>query len=604
MNRYGFAFIRRSLFVKFTLSFILVGLIPLSALGSFSLNTVSSQVEKYTANNVNQMMLYLSQNVEQIFTNYNNISKFLYTNTDIYEQLNQSLSPQSNYQGYDHSVVINDYLSMILSSNKYIRNVFFVVKDTSEVYVQSRNTMRFEKNNFLWRKWSSGFDENPKSLLLVGTHTENYFEDSNSKVFTFGRQFITKTESISETPAALGVLFFDIDLRAFDELFQQINLNAHDTISIVDGSGAVMYSSSKALWGADFDGAQQSVSGSANVLLNYPIPSAGYSIKGAFVKQELYSTLVSIRNWTALLVVICLLFLIVLAVIFSKRLSHPIREVIQQMGKVESGKLDIQVPVTSVDEIGQLARGFNRMADRLSQFINVAYLAEIKQKQAELNALKSQIRPHYLYNTLEVIRMSAVSNDDRPVADMIHSLSNQLEYVLDYGENLVTIEQELEHVHHYFKLIRVRSEERVQLEIEGLHKISLSWQILKLSIQPLVENAVQHGIWPKGGMGRIRVEFDVSIEGNYLIVRVFDDGVGMSEEKVQELESNLCSQSAEHLRKHLGLQNVQDRLKTLFGASSGLFIESHLNLGTSVQFMLPITNEEERRDVHDGPKKI
>jgi two-component system sensor histidine kinase YesM len=115
----------------------------------------------------------------------------------------------------------------------------------------------------------------------------------------------------------------------------------------------------------------------------------------------------------------------------------------KQMKKVESGNLDVRVNIKSKDEVGKLASGFNQMVERLKTFINEAYIAEIKQKQTELNALKSQIRPHYLYNTLEVIRMSAVYNDDNEVADMIQVLSNQMKYVIDYGEEIVTISTEL-----------------------------------------------------------------------------------------------------------------------------------------------------------------
>lgn len=116
--------------------------------------------------------------------------------------------------------------------------------------------------------------------------------------------------------------------------------------------------------------------------------------------------------------------------------------------------------------MGRLANGFNRMVERLKEFINEAYINEIKRKQAELNALKSQIRPHYLYNTLEVIRMSALANGDRKVADMIHSLSDQLQYVIDYGDESVKLEQELEHLRHYFHLIEVRFDNQISLQVE------------------------------------------------------------------------------------------------------------------------------------------
>ncbi|UUZ97408.1 histidine kinase [Paenibacillus sp. P25] len=197
-----------------------------------------------------------------------------------------------------------------------------------------------------------------------------------------------------------------------------------------------------------------------------------------------------------------------MSLVFSRRFSRPIRDIMKGMTKVESGKLDISIPVSSEDELGQLAHGFNRMTSRLNRFINEAYVAEIGRKQAELNALKGQIRPHYLYNTLEVIRMSAVANDDMPVADMIHALSNQLKYVLDYGRDVVTVREELEHVEDYFHLIRSRFRDRIELETVVDPDISLDWGLMKLSVQPLIENAVQHGLKPRGNRGKIRLSLE------------------------------------------------------------------------------------------------
>ena len=164
-----------------------------------------------------------------------------------------------------------------------------------------------------------------------------------------------------------------------------------------------------------------------------------------------------------------------------------------------------------------------RMIEGLKLFINDAYVAEIKHKQTELNALKTQIQPHYLYNTLEVIRMSAVADDAEKVADMIHALSNQLEYVIDYGEEWVTVQRELEHLNNYFHLIEVRFDRRIDLQVDLAEDLEEAL-ILKLSIQPLVENAVHHGIRPRGGKGTVLVTIEKS--GADIAVTVFETASG------------------------------------------------------------------------------
>jgi two-component system sensor histidine kinase YesM len=214
---------------------------------------------------------------------------------------------------------------------------------------------------------------------------------------------------------------------------------------------------------------------------------------------------------------------------------------------------------------------------------------EIKRKQAELNALKNQIRPHYLYNTLEVIRMSAFANGDRKVADMIHSLSDQLAYVIDYGEETVKLKQELEHLRHYFHLIEVRFDHRISLEVDIRAEALLDAAVPKLMLQPIVENAVHHGIRPKGNKGHVLIVIDKTDESD-IEVTVYDDGIGMPPDKVDALRAHLASRDMTG-GKSIGVKNVHERIKGAYGEPYGLDIESRLHVGTSVRILLPLPKE-------------
>lgn len=280
---------------------------------------------------------------------------------------------------------------------------------------------------------------------------------------------------------------------------------------------------------------------------------------------------------------ICAIAMIIMGVWFSRRLAAPIRNLIKQMAIVESGNLDTQMVVNSNDEMGRLSHGFNRMVERLQAYIDEAYVAQIKQKQTELNALKSQIRPHYLYNTLEVIRMNAVDKDNDEVADMILSLSNQLKYVIDYGEDRVSIRQELEHLRDYFYIISVRYENKFELVVDLSPEVDLNWYILKLSLQPIVENAIQHGL---RSQGRGTVGLTIEKKDEMLLVTIYDDGIGMSKEKVQQLAETLEEPSSPS--KNVGLKNVHERIRTVYGAEYGVSISSREHIGTSILLLLPI----------------
>jgi two-component system sensor histidine kinase YesM len=252
------------------------------------------------------------------------------------------------------------------------------------------------------------------------------------------------------------------------------------------------------------------------------------------------------------------------------------------------------VEVKSRDEVGQLARGFNNMVTRLKGYIDKAYVAQIKQKEAELTALKTQIRPHFLYNTLEVIRMCAVENEDDKVADMIHSLSAQLKYVIGYNNDMVTLGQEIGMIMHYFKIIHVRYDGKIELEVNVPDKL-MKMKILKLTLQPIIENAVEHGIKPKAGNGRVMISGEINA-GN-LEISVFDDGIGMNEEVLGKLNSvisgeKMGEQSPEGW-KRVGIKNVHGRLKMNFGEAYGIDIKSYEKIGTVVKIVMPVIDEVE-----------
>ncbi|UJF31421.1 sensor histidine kinase [Paenibacillus hexagrammi] len=230
------------------------------------------------------------------------------------------------------------------------------------------------------------------------------------------------------------------------------------------------------------------------------------------------------------------------------------------------------------------------MTDRLNSYIDEVYVAQIKQKQAELTALKSQIRPHYLYNTLEVIRMSAVANDDEEVADMILSLSQQLKYVLDYGEENVTLLEEKMNIEQYFRLMMLRyGEHRLALDLRMDGEL-MGCMLPKLSIQPLVENAIYHGIMPKSGKGTIRLT--AAKESGRFILTVDDDGIGMDGAALEQLRSRLQgSVPSDPSSGGIGLKNVHDRITGLYGQDYGIQVNSTRHIGTSVQMVLPIMKE-------------
>lgn len=579
--------LRKSIFAKFTLSFITVGLIPLLVLSYISLNTFSNYMEKYVVNNFEQMLLYAGKNVDDMYMKYNNISKMMYSYGvgGMYGQLGEAIAAQSNDSRLTKTV--DDFLLTALYTDLHLQSVFFVYPNG---YYQSLNKEKKPLDfdyEFPNKEWADTMRQNRNLLAYFPSHPESYYFGSNKPVLTFGRNLIDVLGAKGIEGRIVGTFFMDVGMEAFDEIFNQMMLNPKDVIYVVDQNNTVLYSNNKANIGLTYTPKESS----DYLYRQQDNVNVSWKIVGELYKEEMFQKIQQIIGTITIVIGLCMVSLIIVAVWFSKRFSKPIRSITVEMAKVESGNFDTQVTVQSIDELGLLSRGFNKMVVRLQDYINEVYVAQIKQKQAELNALKSQIRPHYLYNTLEAIRMSAVANDDNEVGDMILSLSHQLKYVLDYGQETVTLQEEKTNIEQYFRLMELRyGEHRLAMDFRYEGDV-LGCSLPKLSIQPMVENAVYHGIMPKSGKGTIRVIAE-KLSDQLLSVTVDDDGVGMTEETLQLVRSKLAnSYSAESGGSSIGLKNVQDRIVTLYGSEYGIEITSSKQIGTSVRMVIPLGQE-------------
>ncbi len=587
-----------SVFVKFSAAFLLVGLIPLIALSVFSLQAFTGHVQQFTVNNLKQMSLYMSYNVNNFFSDYDEITRLMYT---------------GRYEGYSHTVSVNQtenvnvheqinnipieaFLRTVLYSDKHIRSVYFVRSIDGKLYYETRQSRPLHAEELPVDEWLKPLAERPNYLSIYPTHGEPYYNSLDQESITFGRNLIDISGMLTKEPKVVGSLFIDVDAGVLDSFFQEMNLGAEDELYVLDGNDRIYYSNLPHIEGAMSPATYENAGSGDHLLFSGDIPYLEGRVLMRVSERNLFRQLTSTQSAVYVAIFACAVVLLAMGALFSKRLASPIRQVLQHMNKVETGNLDTQIERYGKDEIGRLALGFNRMVERLRAFINDAYVAEIKQKQAELNALKSQIRPHYLYNTLEVIRMNAVYNDDGEVADMILALSNQLKYVIDYGEDWVSLREELDHLRDYFYIIRVRYENRIDLRVVIAEDARLDYQLLKLSLQPIVENAIQHGIRPKGGKGSVLVSAE--LEENRLLVTVYDDGAGIAEQELIALRELLAKPEAPS--KNVGLKNVHDRIKTICGEGYGLQIDSIKHVGTSVRMRFPVIEKQLKLPPHEA----
>lgn len=240
-----------------------------------------------------------------------------------------------------------------------------------------------------------------------------------------------------------------------------------------------------------------------------------------------------------------------------------------------------------------LANLFNLLASHLKETTEREYAATLLQKQAEFNVLQSQINPHFLYNTLESIRCEALMIDAYEVADMTEALSLFFRYGIGKSNELVTLDDEIENIKVYFKIQQFRFENRFSLKItyEDPSEKLFTFYLPRLTLQPIIENSIHHGLEKKVGSGEIAVH--ISTTPNLLIINIKDNGIGIKESVLQNIRKHLNSphSSIKNISDQNGtgiaLTNVDQRIQLLFGDQYGLTISSTVNVGTSVEILLP-----------------
>lgn len=268
--------------------------------------------------------------------------------------------------------------------------------------------------------------------------------------------------------------------------------------------------------------------------------------------------------------------------------SSKLRNMMKNIEKLKQGKLDTRFNIKQeVDELDMIAISIDEMSENLQYNINKNYVAEVKQKQAEINALQSQIKPHFLYNTLEVIRMSALSSKNKEVAQMIYNLASMFRYSTYNNGSLVSIRDEIKHSKMYLSLCAIRYKGMLDYSIHVDDKY-LDYLVPKFTIQPILENAINHGVRKGFYDNYIKVtiqEIDEEIE-----ISIRDNGNGMSEDDIRKIKDGL----EKNIQKpnSIGLMNINNRLKLKFGEQYGIYINSRINEGTIVSIKIPVLGDE------------
>lgn len=397
----------------------------------------------------------------------------------------------------------------------------------------------------------------------------------------------------------IGVCIFVMDASNFTKILDNSLIIDTAKLLLLDQDNKILASGGK----TNFDTFNISEWGKNKryIIQTLTIPRTGWKIVSVIPKVDLLKDMDVIKRWNIVSYLIITGIVCVFLFIFFIHILKPVRELINFMNSYPSKIEKSRFNVKHQNEIGVLGINLNKMLDDIDELNSKIQLTqkriyeiEIAKKQMEIASYRNQINPHFLYNTLECIRAMALYYKVQEIADISASLSKIFRYSVK-GEDFVTVADEISHVREYAKIIGFRFKGRIRVQIEADEDV-FPIKMIKMVLQPIVENAVFHGLEKKLGDGLVTVEAKKGQE--YIQFVISDNGCGIEEEKLKRLSSLFEQNEIQDLTGSeksygIGIFNIYKRLKLFYGSKASINIQSELNVGTIVNIIIPINIQEE-----------
>ncbi|WP_055666541.1 sensor histidine kinase [Desnuesiella massiliensis] len=559
---------------------------------------VTTNIKKTMKNNQVYLNQKIIENVHNYFKVQYETSKVLtdaiYTKPmerrDILNFLN------NNYEDYIKLRLDNYYLSelsVFVGIDTFVRNCFSSNSNIENVIFYSNKNDTFAVYDHLG---TVGYIYDVgKRINLEGMEEKsnrNFSNMLNSISSKDGQGCYYTINSINDPYKLenIGSLIIRYKLDAIDNMVKSY-AKAKSNVVVINKDGEVIYDSLKVYTRKVYPyldklkTTDKSIMLKENSYIDIATGGVGVTVVGILPVANVFEgsrIIVSTIYILALLLIFIAEFIIILKI---DGLSKRTENIMKAMKELQKGNFKVSIPNSfEDDELNMISESFNNMCKTLDDYINKVYVAEIKQKNAEVVALQSQINPHFLYNTLESIRMKAISNGDKEIGKMLYNVATLFRNIIK-GKSLITIGQELEHCRLYLDLFKFRYEGKFEYYID-IEPDLITKEIIKFTLQPIIENYIVHGVRLENDDNFLLIT--VEKEKEHIIISLEDNGKGIEEEKLKEIEENLKNYdiTRENI-KSIGILNVHERLVLTYGKDCGITIKSKGSRGTTVIIKIP-----------------
>ncbi|RUS43545.1 sensor histidine kinase [Cohnella sp. AR92] len=578
----------RSFQTHIALAFVAVILLTILIMGVtsyyLSRESVQSNAQSYTAEIVKQV----NKNINSYVNGMTYMSDLVANNRTVVEYLSSS-SFSSLAEEKKQKETITDFLESMLVSRTDIASVNII--GNGDKLLTGRQDLDWNPYvDLRAMKWYTDAIAAHGENVISSSHVQPIFKDRYPWVVSLSRELIGRDGQ------SLGVFLVDLNFSVMNDILKDIKLGHRGYVFIVDQNGRLVYHPQQQLIYSNLksemigkvleakNGTFTSNEGGDSRMYTVQDSDFGWKIVGVSYVNELAQNQENLKLGFLALALMCIVLAAMIAIYLTQRVSRPIRQLERHMKEVERGNFDIHVQVPRTIEIGRLARAFNLMVGKIKELMNQIILDQEQKRQSEINALQAQINPHFLYNTLDSIVWMAESNKNREVIAMTSALAKLFRASISKGEELVPVKNEIEHITNYLRIQQMRYSDKLDYSID-IGDSAQHFYTIKVILQPIVENAIYHGIKKKKGMGFITITSEET--ENDLMLVVEDNGIGMDEETVRTL---LLPTAIRKEGRGVGVRNVHERLQLYFGLQYGLSYSSRPGAGTKVTITLPKTS--------------
>ncbi|MDR6720520.1 sensor histidine kinase [Paenibacillus sp. 2003] len=605
--------------MKLALAFLLLIIVPMCALGIGMFLVTSHTIEKKYNQQAEYALQAISYNIENVFQQINNVTDNGIA-TSVFQMALNAKDPTKQDLGTGNQLSLNASqrnFRSLLYNYPFISYAFLYDLRSSE---NNQIVSIFTKENFQALSFQQ-FKVHPLFNEIQQLNgVPKWLAPLEYPELTGVEPVFTQIRLVKELSyfQNIGVLVVQIKKGEIDRIFRhlQISDSAQDTsFLLINEEGLIVYDpagryngenmqnlgAESGRYGPGFSSVRTVFDGKESIISQYHLKNYNWSLVSVTSWEALSAETNAFAGWSVIIILLCLLAAMIFNLFFMNRITGNIAVLVRFMRRVDDGDFNARVEGKGFDEMQLLAQGFNELLDRIGGLFRRVRAEQEQKAQAELRVLQAQIKPHFLFNTLESINGLALRGEGRKVSEMVTRLGNMLRISIQDQEE-IPLGEEIRHLQSYLEIQQYRFSDLFTYEID-IPPHLYSSILLKLTLQPLVENSIQHGFEGITYPGVLRIS--AYAERGHLVLCVEDNGIGIPQEMLARFEymaedppEDMLTEGAESLssiteRRGLGLRSVADRIRIQYGAGYGIFICSAPGYGTVIRCIIPLYEQEE-----------